>query len=145
MRLVTEAMANAGYDATRLADGTPQFAEAGFCLGHAGNIYSAMREAEISERDGCEFCLGAKGGAPGNENVLYGRTICDHCSTLIETPSPEEGFTVEQWRSAGARLSEAMEHGECTENELVRVVVDALGLPRIKPELILRDMLEKNP
>jgi len=38
----TEAMYDAGYDATRLPDGTPQFADAGYCLGHSGNIYRAM-------------------------------------------------------------------------------------------------------
>jgi hypothetical protein len=41
---VTEEMISAGYDATRLADGTPQFAEAGFCLGHAAKIYVAMEQ-----------------------------------------------------------------------------------------------------
>ncbi len=35
---------SAGYDATRLDDGTPQFADAGFCLGHAAKIYAAMEE-----------------------------------------------------------------------------------------------------
>lgn len=38
----TMEMYEAGYDATRLADGTPQFANAGFYLGHSGNIYRAM-------------------------------------------------------------------------------------------------------
>lgn len=38
----TEEMYAAGYDATRLSDGSPQFADAGFCLGHSGDIYRAM-------------------------------------------------------------------------------------------------------
>jgi len=42
---VTLAMMDAGYDATRLDDGTPQFAGGGFCLGHAAKIYAAMRAA----------------------------------------------------------------------------------------------------
>lgn len=37
-----EGQYNAGYDATRRYDGYPQFADAGFCLGHAGVIYRAM-------------------------------------------------------------------------------------------------------
>lgn len=40
---------SAGYDATRLLDGTPQFADAGFCIGHARAIYIAMRKAEAIE------------------------------------------------------------------------------------------------
>ncbi len=38
----TEEMCSAGYDATRLADGQPQFYKDGFCLGHADKIYQAM-------------------------------------------------------------------------------------------------------
>lgn len=41
----TEEMYSAGYDATRLESGFPQFADAGFCLGHAGKIYRAMLAA----------------------------------------------------------------------------------------------------
>jgi hypothetical protein len=38
-------------------------------------------------RDACQFCLGAKGGGPGNENV-YGEgpnrvVVCDHCTPLV--------------------------------------------------------------
>lgn len=35
------------------------------------------------EKDGCEFCWGAKGGAPGNENVFGGHLACDYCTVLI--------------------------------------------------------------
>lgn len=41
----TEEMLYAGYDATRLPDGTPQFYESGFCLGHASKIHKAMLES----------------------------------------------------------------------------------------------------
>lgn len=37
-----EGQMDEGYDATRLADGTPQFAKAGFCIGHSRTIYQAM-------------------------------------------------------------------------------------------------------
>lgn len=33
--------------------------------------------------DGCEFCLGAKGGTPGNENRFAGHLACDFCTVLI--------------------------------------------------------------
>jgi len=46
----TEAMMNAGYDATRLQDGTPQFCDSGFCLGHSEKIYTAMLEAAPKEQ-----------------------------------------------------------------------------------------------
>lgn len=39
---VTDEMMEAGYNATRLPDGTPQFYDAGFCLGHSAKIYEAM-------------------------------------------------------------------------------------------------------
>lgn len=32
------------------------------------------------QRDACEECRGAKGGVPGNENIVNGRTLCDYCS-----------------------------------------------------------------
>ena len=34
-------------------------------------------------RDACEFCLGAKGGTPGNENIVDGVTTCDYCHVLL--------------------------------------------------------------
>lgn len=30
--------------------------------------------------DGCTRCDGAKGGIPGNENVIDGKLVCDYCS-----------------------------------------------------------------
>lgn len=41
----SEAMYGAGYDATRDDSGMPQFADAGFCLGHSGKIWRAMVNA----------------------------------------------------------------------------------------------------
>ena len=35
------------------------------------------------ERDNCQFCLGAKGGVLGNENVYNGVVACDFCSVLL--------------------------------------------------------------
>lgn len=32
--------------------------------------------------DNCELCKGAKGGVPGNENVVNGRVLCDYCSRV---------------------------------------------------------------
>jgi hypothetical protein len=49
MRQPNAPMYDAGYDATRQADGTPQFVDAGFCLGHAGVIFRAMIDAALSE------------------------------------------------------------------------------------------------
>ncbi len=34
-------------------------------------------------RDKCEFCLGAKGGVPGNENIIGGVIVCDYCDALL--------------------------------------------------------------
>lgn len=33
--------------------------------------------------DKCQFCLGAKGGVPGNENIVDGVIVCDYCSSLL--------------------------------------------------------------
>lgn len=33
--------------------------------------------------DACQFCLGQKGGTPGNENIVGGVTACDDCTVLI--------------------------------------------------------------
>ncbi len=49
-RLLSEEAVEAGYDATRLPDGTPQFADAGFCLGHAAKILlAAMDRIEATQ------------------------------------------------------------------------------------------------
>jgi len=35
------------------------------------------------KRDKCQFCLGAKGGKPGNENRIDGVITCDCCQSLL--------------------------------------------------------------
>lgn len=49
MREPDMAMMMAGYDATRQENGAPQFAETGFCVGHAGRIFFAMIDAALSQ------------------------------------------------------------------------------------------------
>lgn len=34
----------------------------------------------VQMSDNCENCHGEKGGVPGNENVVNGKVLCDHCS-----------------------------------------------------------------
>lgn len=31
-------------------------------------------------RDKCQACRGERGGVPGNENLVDGRTLCDYCT-----------------------------------------------------------------
>jgi hypothetical protein len=39
-----------------------------------------VKEASRKKKlDGCSMCKGAKGGAPGNENVVNGVVVCDYC------------------------------------------------------------------
>lgn len=33
----------------------------------------------MSERDNCSMCRGARGGVPGNENIINGVVLCDYC------------------------------------------------------------------
>lgn len=46
-------------------------------------------------RDDCQVCLGWSGGTPGNENIIDGVIVCDHCTVKIRRfkehahPSPE--------------------------------------------------------
>jgi len=42
--------------------------------------------AGATKLDACEECHGAKGGVPGNENIVDGRTLCDYCHAAAETP-----------------------------------------------------------
>jgi hypothetical protein len=51
------------------------------------------------QRDGCEFCLGAKGGVPGNENVFAGHLACDFCTILIMDVRREAVMKVTQARA----------------------------------------------
>jgi|GEM_PF-5424251 len=32
-----------------------------------------------NDKDTCQICQGAKGGVPGNENVVDGVVVCDYC------------------------------------------------------------------
>lgn len=34
----------------------------------------------IDQRCECEDCGGTRGGVPGNENIVEGRVLCDHCT-----------------------------------------------------------------
>jgi hypothetical protein len=127
----TEQMYSAGYDATRLADGTPQFADAGFCLGHAGNVYRAMLAAytptpspEIAEQPMGEHEAQTVERIPGAPGELYGKIgvamFCgdagglriDHKINLVgnaayeffaPTPKPAGSTSV-----AGERISEVV-------------------------------------
>lgn len=36
------------------------------------------------EVDDCELCGGVRGGVPGEENVVAGRTVCDRCHAGIK-------------------------------------------------------------
>ncbi len=40
--------------------------------------------------DECQLCLGAKGGVPGNENVVRGLVMCDYCHALLAPAFAEE-------------------------------------------------------
>lgn len=79
----TEDMMDAGYNATRLADGTPQFAEAGFCLGHTRNIYLAMRAAKEDNA--------APAKAKESDSALLRDFRCHECKVIAErlTEAPE--------------------------------------------------------
>lgn len=35
------------------------------------------------QKDACAFCLGAKGGTPGAENLFAGHLACDVCTVLL--------------------------------------------------------------
>ena len=36
------------------------------------------------QRDNCQFCLGGKGGVPGNEISINGVLCCDECLLLVQ-------------------------------------------------------------
>jgi hypothetical protein len=56
-------------------------------------LYKAMHANQ------CRFCKGARGGVPGNENIVYGMTICDYCHSDIITV--ERTVRDETLRAAG--------------------------------------------
>ena len=41
-------------------------------------------------KDKCQFCLGAKGGVRGNENIIGGVIVCDYCHYLLMVISEQE-------------------------------------------------------
>jgi hypothetical protein len=43
----------------------------------------ASNNGQQQIQDRCQFCLGAKGGVLGNENVIGGVVVCDYCVVLI--------------------------------------------------------------
>lgn len=47
------------------------------------NFFKKPSLAETTERDDCQFCLGAKGGVRGNENRFAGIIVCDNCTVLL--------------------------------------------------------------
>lgn len=38
---------------------------------------------EVEQVDGCQMCLGAKGGVSGNENRLGDLVVCDYCTSAL--------------------------------------------------------------
>ncbi len=38
--------------------------------------------------DSCRFCLGTKGGTPGNENLFNDVVVCDYCTALLMKARP---------------------------------------------------------
>lgn len=53
----------------------------------ADNYEEWMKQNNVlcREPDGCDFCHGAKGGVPGNEQVVGGYTMCDYCYIIFLT------------------------------------------------------------
>ena len=58
-----------------------------FPEGAAGNPEVSGPVTENSP-DACEVCHGAKGGVPGNENIVNGKVTCDHCTVEAKAPEP---------------------------------------------------------
>ncbi len=46
-------------------------------------LYRHPAPALPAKGDGCEFCLGAKGGVEGNGNRFNGILVCDYCTALL--------------------------------------------------------------
>lgn len=55
------------------------------CLAEIVKRLSADLEAraEAPPESGCVFCHNRKGGTPGNENVICGKTVCDYCTVIL--------------------------------------------------------------
>jgi hypothetical protein len=45
----------------------------------------------MPDYDKCQTCKGAKGGVPGNENIIDGLIMCDYCDAALPTPEPGDG------------------------------------------------------
>lgn len=76
------------------------------------------------ERDNCQMCLGAKGGVKGNENVVSGVVMCDHCSALArQAPDSRDAARYRFLRDeASGRHLRFMPYGE---PEKIDAVIDA--------------------
>lgn len=46
-------------------------------------IEDLRRQLGNLEHDKCKLCLGIKGGALGNENVIDGVVVCDYCHVIL--------------------------------------------------------------
>ena len=49
---------------------------------------------DASALDGCKMCLGAKGGVPGNENIIGGVVVCDYCTSKLMDMKAAGWFSV---------------------------------------------------
>ncbi len=86
--------------------------------------------------DGCEACHGAKGGVPGNENIVHGHILCDHCHAEVLTAPPAPLTPVELPKPGGSvRLYHSQ---DCCENVYVEDIVgdldDLIGAPVLHAE-----------
>lgn len=45
-----------------------------------GYALAEFLNTAVQPKDNCENCHGEKGGVPGNENIVNGKVLCDHCS-----------------------------------------------------------------
>ncbi len=62
---------------------------------------------EIHEVDACEYCFGARGGVPGNENIIKEndgteKVICDYCHSDMITKMIED--TSDTVKSTGSTI-----------------------------------------
>lgn len=94
----------------------------------------SIKDTAGEGRDACQFCLGAKGGVPGNENMICGVVMCDYCHSLyLETDEKtkaasgkgEGGLTAEYLMSQAPSAS--VDHDGRGNPRLV------LGVPAPKP------------
>ena len=55
---------------------------------------TASEQLQQTEKDACQFCLGAKGGTPGNENIIGGVVLCDDCHALLCQMEENDGIRI---------------------------------------------------